>query len=145
MAKSGKVLGFWFLVGAALFVTGAARSGAAEPKPIRVGHLGEWTGPAGRTCGPPGDALIAYFNEYVNKEKGGIPYLNPKTGEVQGKVKVEMLYADCRYELPLFKSAYRDFLDGTGNVTRSSGIDKTIPIEDKRPSTDSSRKKTDGH
>ena len=111
MAKSGKVLGFWFLVGAALFVAGAARSGAAEPKPIRVGHLGEWTGPAGRTCGPPGDALIAYFNEYVNKEKGGIPYLNPKTGEVQGKVKVEMLYADCRYELPLFKSAYRDFLD----------------------------------
>ena len=59
--------------------------------------MGEWTGPAGRTCGPPGDALISYFHEYVNKEKGGIPYLDPKTGKVQGKVKVEVLYADCRY------------------------------------------------
>ncbi len=84
---------------------------AAEPKPIKIGHLGEWTGPAGRTCGPPGDAFLTYFNEYVNKEKGGIPYLDPKTGKEQGKVKIEVLYADCRYELPLFKSAYRDFID----------------------------------
>jgi branched-chain amino acid transport system substrate-binding protein len=95
-----------------VFITATPQlGGAAEPKPIKVGHLGEWTGPAGRTCGPPGDALLAYFNEYVNKEKGGIPYLDPKTGKVAGKVKVEVLYCDCRYELPLFKSAYRDFVD----------------------------------
>jgi len=37
--------------------------------------------------------------------------MDPKTGKEKGKVKVEVLYADCRYELPLFKSAYRDFLD----------------------------------
>ena len=84
---------------------------AAEPKPIKIGHLGEWTGPAGRTCGPPGDALISYFMRYVNEEKGGIPYKDPKTGKLLGKVKTDVLYADCRYELPLFKSAYRDFVD----------------------------------
>ncbi len=91
------------------FVTENVR--ASEPKPIKIGHLGDWTGPAGRTCGPPGDSLIVYFHEYVNKEKGGIPYLDPKTGKEIGKVKIEVLYADCRYELPLFKSAYRDFVD----------------------------------
>jgi len=104
----------WVLVAALLVVVplfGGLTAQAAEPKPIKFGHLGEWTGPAGRTCGPPGDAFIAYFHEYVNKEKGGIPYLDPKTGKEMGKVKVEVLYADCRYELPLFKSAYRDFLD----------------------------------
>ncbi|MBW2101738.1 MAG: ABC transporter substrate-binding protein [Deltaproteobacteria bacterium] len=100
---------FTLLISALLIFSGV--SVAAEPKPIRIGHLGEWTGPAGRTCGPPGDALIAYFHEYVNKEKGGIPYLDPKTGRVLGKVKVEVLYADCRYELPLFKNAYRKFVD----------------------------------
>lgn len=84
---------------------------AAEPEPIKIGQLGEWTGPAGRTCGPPGDALIVYFHEYVNKEKGGIPYKDPKSGKVLGKVKTKVYYADCRYELPLFKSAYRDFVD----------------------------------
>ncbi len=106
--KVAGVVCLGLLIGILLF----AQTGAtAEPKPIKVGHLGEWTGPAGRTCGPPGDAFIAYLNEYVNKVKGGIPYLDPKTGKVQGKVKVEVLYADCRYELPLFKSAFRDFVD----------------------------------
>ena len=51
------------------------------------------------------------LREYVNKEKGGIEYCDPKTGKVLGKVKVEVLYADCRYELPLFKSAFRNFVD----------------------------------
>lgn len=108
-----KYTGLMLLIGLLIVIPLLAvpTANAAEPKPIRIGHLGEWTGPAGRTCGPPGDALIAYFNEYVNKEKGGIPYLDPKTGKVMGKVKVEVLYADCRYELPLFKSAYRDFVD----------------------------------
>lgn len=96
---------------AAAFVSVPRDATAAEPKPVRIGHLGEWTGPAGRTCGPPGDAFITYFHEYVNKVKGGISYMDPKTGKEKGKVKVEVLYADCRYELPLFKSAYRDFLD----------------------------------
>ena len=104
----------WLLVVCVLMVMpllNAQWAKAVEPKPIVIGHLGEWTGPAGRTCGPPGDAFIAYFHEYVNKEKGGIPYLDPKTGKVKGKVKTKVVYADCRYELPLFKSAYRGFLD----------------------------------
>lgn len=87
------------------------QAGAEELKTVKIGHLGDWTGPAGRTCGPPGDALIAYFHEYVNKEKGGIPYLDPKTGKELGRVKTEVLFADCRYELPLFKSAFRNFVD----------------------------------
>ena len=82
----------------------------AVPEAIKVGHLGEWTGPAGHTCGPPGDGLLAYW-KYVNEEKGGIEYCDPDTGEVIGKVKVEALWADCRYELPLFKSAYKRFRD----------------------------------
>ena len=83
---------------------------SAADETIIIGHLGEWTGPAGRTCGPVGDALIVYMNEYLNKEKGGISYKDPKTGKA-GKAKVKLLYADCRYELPLFKSAYRDMVD----------------------------------
>lgn len=93
---------------------------SAEPKPIKVGHLGDWTGPAGRTVGPLGDAFITYLQEYVNKEKGGIPYLDPKTKETKGKVKVEVLYADTRYELPLTKSAYREFLDKGAVVYHST-------------------------
>ncbi len=84
---------------------------AAQPKPIKIGHLGEWTGPAGTTCGPIGDAVLDYFHEYVNKEKGGIPYADPKTGKILGKVKVEVLYIDGRYELPLYKSGFRKMLD----------------------------------
>lgn len=113
MKEKFKYTGLMLLIGLLILIPllVVPTANATEPKPIRIGHLGEWTGPAGRTCGPPGDALIAYFHEYVNKEKGGIPYLDPKTGKVKGKVKVEVLYADCRYELPLFKSAYRNFLD----------------------------------
>ncbi|MBU2551166.1 MAG: ABC transporter substrate-binding protein [Proteobacteria bacterium] len=106
-----KAMAWLVMAGAALFVAlGGASVQAAEPKPIVVGHLGEWTGPAGRTCGPVGDALIMYINEHLNKERGGIAYKDAKTGQ-SGKVKLKLIYADCRYELPLFKSAYRDFVD----------------------------------
>ncbi len=84
---------------------------AAQPKPVKIGHLGEWTGPAAGICGPIGDGLIAYLHEYVNGEKGGIPYTDPKSGKILGKVKVEVIYSDGRYELPLFKSAFRKMLD----------------------------------
>ncbi|MBU2551165.1 MAG: ABC transporter substrate-binding protein [Proteobacteria bacterium] len=107
---NGKAAAWLILIGGALVLALGGVSRAAEPKPLVVGHLGEWTGPAGRTCGPLGDAVILYINEIVNKEKGGIPYKDTKTGE-SGRVKVKLLYADCRYELPLFKSAYRDFVD----------------------------------
>ena len=100
------------LVGALLAGTVWSPDTAAadEVKPLVIGHLGDWTGPAGMTCGPIGDAFILYFHEYINKERGGISYTDPKTGQA-GQVKVKVEYADCRYELPLFKSAYRDFVD----------------------------------
>ncbi len=101
----------------------------AVPEAIKVGHLGEWTGPAGRTCGPPGDALLAYW-KYVNEEKGGIPYCDPDTGKVIGKVKVEPLWADCRYEPPLYKSAYKRFRDAgvvLFHCTSSPGIEALKP------------------
>lgn len=114
MKKNGSINAVGVLLVAVLMVMPSligVDAGAAESKPIKIGHLGEWTGPAGTTCGPIGDAVLDYFHQYVNKEKGGIPYADPKTGKVIGKVKVEVVYIDGRYELPLYKSGFRKMLD----------------------------------
>ena len=80
-------------------------------------------------CGEIGNGYIAYIDDYLNKEKGGLPYKDPKTGET-GTVKVKLLWADTRYELPLIKSSYRHFVDqGVVLVfTMASPVTEMLPL-----------------
>ncbi|MDY6851418.1 MAG: hypothetical protein SV487_04980 [Thermodesulfobacteriota bacterium] len=54
-----KKITFMFVAGLlAIMPLLLAQTAAAEPKAIRIGHLGDWTGPAGRTCGGRPDFLF---------------------------------------------------------------------------------------
>lgn len=110
-----------FLLSSATAVGEDVAPGVADTM-IKVGYIGDMTGPIVSTSGPFRRGIATYFN-YVNKEKGG----------VAGR-SIQYITEDDKYQAPLAIAAFRKLIDrdnvfaivGLSGSSQSTALDPEI-------------------
>lgn len=110
-----------FLLSSATAVGEDVAPGVADTM-IKVGYIGDMTGPIVSTSGPFRRGIATYFN-YVNKEKGG----------VAGR-SIQYITEDDKYQVPLAIAAFRKLIDrdnvfaivGLSGSSQSTALDPEI-------------------
>ena len=128
-------------------ILAACVGGTQQPttQTVKIGNLTDLTGPGAPSILLKFRGESDYFS-YLNDVQGGIEYKDPKTGKV-AKVKIEHLWSDTRYQVPLGITAYKKFkeegvvcllttVSGHTDALRDFVADDEIPMVTPAPGSD---------